>query len=734
MESIFKNNAIYLFELGLKPIPLKGKAPIINGWQNINVTDTVLEEWIHDYPTRNIGIICGPPSGIVVVDFDDPNEINILKEKTGIDLNLETPTCITKKGIHKYFKYPENGQPIKNRAGIKIHGIKSKIDIRGDGGQIVAPPSIHPDDTTFQYHWAEGLAFDQVELQEIPDEFLNILIQSSEPKKKKENKKSVHIPSPFDPEKMLNNQSRSYTDDEVPEGCRNDTLFRMACKYRSQGLTLEEVYQLISNVNQTKCNEPLDDEELEKIIESAFSYRSKQFELNDRGFAQQTHDKYGDRIKYCINDENWYIWNGSCWKCDKKNIEIMRLSGQVVDSLMNDIELISDSDLMKKRYQYYVKSIGNHQKQLNMLNCLKIIDGVPVQQNDFDHHHDLLNCKNGIINLRTGELLPANRELLLSKQIQHEYVPAAECPTWMSFLNSITNSNPELIEYLQRAVGYTMTGETNEEVIFFLYGNGCNGKSTFINTINSILGVYAKAIPSQTLFMGRSDNSASNDIAMLDGIRLASTTELPEGKQLNEENIKSLASQDKIVARFLYKEYFELIPTHKWWIAGNHKPNVTGQDYGIWRRIKLIPFEVTIPDDQRDKNLSQKLQKEANGILQWMVEGAVKWYAGGLQEASIVKNAVNDYRKEMDIIGNFIKECCDKDKSCSIKFSVFYLLYKDYCKNNGLYPQSNKTLSIKMRERGFSITNRTNNIVYILGLRIKDCMLKPIENYSNSRY
>jgi len=727
MQSIYKNDARRLFDLGLKPIPLNRKIPFFKDWQNMEITSDDVDAWTMKYPDCNIGIVCGSATGILVVDFDGPNEMSRLKSETGIDLDIATPTCITKRGFHKYFRYPVVDQPIKNIVKLIIGGIQFEIDIRGNGGQVVAPPSIHPVDPTVQYHWAEGLAFDEVPLLSVPDELLSILIQLSLPKTKKEKTKSVQSSSPASEAKPSINSSRPPMGNEIQDGERNDTLFRMACRYRSQGLSSDEARSLIDTANQTRCSEPLDEVELGKLVESAYSYTIQQYELNERGFAQQFYDIYRDQIKFCIEDGYWYIWNGACWRRDVDG-EMKRMADRVVDKFNFDIETMHDSDPMKKQYLKYAISLGNYQKQTNMLKYLESFPGNSISQSNFDRHRHLLNCSNGIIDLRTGELQKADPDLLMSRQIEIEYDANAEYSLWMEFLKSITNNNTDLIEYLQGAVGYSMTGETNEEVIFFLYGNGCNGKSTFINAFNSILGSLAKTMPSKTLMLGRNDNSAPNDIAMLKGVRLAATTELPEGKQLNEELIKSLASQDMITARYLFKEFFEFSPTHKWWISGNHKPKIVGQDYGIWRRLKLIPFEITIPPENRDKNLSKKLDEEQPGILRWMVEGAVKWYRDGLREPKIIIDAVEEYRNEMDIIGDFIVECCHVDGRSNILATELYELYRKYCEANVQYAIGKRMFYVKMVERGFKKNNCSRNQLFIQGIKAAKAPSHPAYN------
>jgi len=266
-----------------------------------------------------------------------------------------------------------------------------------------------------------------------------------------------------------------------------------------------------------------------------------------------------------------------------------------------------------------------------------------------------------------------------------------------------------------------MTGETNEESFFFLYGNGCNGKSTFINIILDIFGGYAQTMPSHSLMLGKNDNSISNDLARMKGARLVVTNELPEGRCFNEETIKLLTSQDQIVSRFLYGEYFQFKPTHKLIIIGNHKPKIIGQDYGIWRRVKLVPFNTIIPEEERDKDLGKKLAKEKEGIFRWMVEGAIKWFQNkGLPDPEFVKESVLEYKQDMDVIGDFINETCSKYQSALCLASDLFIAYKNYCENGMIKPLGKIDFYRKVEEKGFIKERKSQNKVFFFGITIKN--------------
>jgi putative DNA primase/helicase len=262
------------------------------------------------------------------------------------------------------------------------------------------------------------------------------------------------------------------------------------------------------------------------------------------------------------------------------------------------------------------------------------------------------------------------------------------------------DNKPDLIQFIQAAAGWALTGDISEQTMFILYGSGANGKSTFLNTIMYVLGDYATATPTET-FMKKSTDPSTNDIARLRGTRFVSTTEADQGHRLSESLIKKITGNDQMTVRFLYGEYFNFTPTFKIFMATNHKPIIKGTDHGIWRRIKLIPFTVRIEDEQQDKHLEQKLKEEASGILNWLLEGAVRWKEEGLQAPTEVRSATDEYRGEMDVIGKFLEECCIQESDLKIKISELFKTYSAWCTDNNELACSERFFSMRIKELGF---------------------------------
>jgi putative DNA primase/helicase len=257
-----------------------------------------------------------------------------------------------------------------------------------------------------------------------------------------------------------------------------------------------------------------------------------------------------------------------------------------------------------------------------------------------------------------------------------------------------------LIDFLQTAAGWAITGDIREQIMFILFGSGANGKSTFLNTIMFLLGDYGMTTETET-FMKKKGDQITNDIARLRGARFVTTTEAEEGRKLSEPLIKKITGNDPMTARFLYGEYFSFVPTFKIFMATNHKPVIKGTDHGIWRRIKLIPFTTRIHDEKQDKELDCKLKTEASGILNWLLEGAEMWQKNGLVAPEIILKATEDYRKEMDVIGSFITECCIVKSGIKIRIAELYKAYASWCDDNNEHAISERFFTLRLKEMGY---------------------------------
>jgi putative DNA primase/helicase len=426
---------------------------------------------------------------------------------------------------------------------------------------------------------------------------------------------------------------------------------------------------------------------------------------SDVGNAERLIANRGDDLRYCSQLGGWLYWDGKRWRQDD-SLQVDRWAKDTVRAIYTEAVAEDDPDKRHKVAAWAIQSESAHRIEA-MMHLAR--SHVPASPDDFDADPWLLNVENGTLDLRTGELGPHRRGDMLTKLAPTEYRPEAEAPTWTAFLDRIMGGDAELIAFLQRAVGYSLTGLTGEECLFIAFGRGRNGKSKFLGAIQDTLGRdYAQQVPSETLMQKRGDRGATPGLARLKGARFAATVETGEGGRLDEAVVKQATGGDLISARYLYGNYFEFKPSHKIWLATNHKPTVRGTDEGIWSRIKLIPFEVTIPEAERDDKLAEKLAAEAEGILAWAIQGYVAWQRERLAVPEIVRRATQGYREAMDAIGSFIDEECVTGDEFEVAASELYAAYKEWAKLNEEYTYSQRRFGDALTERGYEVGKITS--------------------------
>jgi putative DNA primase/helicase len=330
----------------------------------------------------------------------------------------------------------------------------------------------------------------------------------------------------------------------------------------------------------------------------------------------------------------------------------------------------------------------------------------------FDSDDYLIATQNGTLNLRTLEFYKSKREDYLTLQLGVDYDPEADCPRWKQFLEEVFDNDKELIEFIQKVVGYSLTGDTIEQLMFIFYGFGKNGKSVFINTIQSLLKDYAGTSSFKTFDVDK-QNEQSNDVAALKGKRFVSMSESGADRKLNEPLIKQVTGGDKVSCRFLRCEFFEYVPQFKLFLATNHKPIISQSDFGIWRRIVLIPFTQNF-EGREDDLLREKLQSELSGILNWAIEGLRKWQSEGLKPfPKSVQEATAEYRKDSDSIGQWFESEMSEHPESKIKSSEAHQNYSEWCKENGCYAVGSRVFKASLEERGFRLKKESKGNYWI---------------------
>jgi putative DNA primase/helicase len=440
----------------------------------------------------------------------------------------------------------------------------------------------------------------------------------------------------------------------------------------------------------------------------------KKFRLTELGNAERIAYEYGHVIKF-VNDIGWFIWDGKRWRIDNKK-EIERITAKVLRGLNKS----EDESEMK-----WARMCERRNVRMNSIKDLMPL--VPGERAEFDKHKYLLNVENGIVDLKTGKLQQHDRDLGLTKITNITFDENAKCPTWITFLDQIFLGDKALIEYMQRLIGYSLTGDISEQIMMFLVGGGSNGKSTFINIIKDIMGDYGKQAKSDT-FIKKKESGANNDIARLVGSRFVSAIESEEGEKLADSFVKQITGGEPVLARFLRQEFFEFIPEFKVFFTTNHKPIIGGLDEGIWRRVKLIPFNLNLPAHKRDKRLPEKLSLEMPGILNWAIEGCMKWQQDGLKEPKVVAEATGKYKDDMDILAPFLDEVCYVDEreneSVMIEAKELYNVYERWCFNSGERSLGNRSFYRMLETKGFGKTKGTGNKTFITGITLNE--RKPV--------
>ena len=443
---------------------------------------------------------------------------------------------------------------------------------------------------------------------------------------------------------------------------------------------------------------------------------------DDQGRGLRMRDQFATVLKFNAVDKKWFFFNGSYWQEDIGNQRVELAAERVANSIKKEKPELSfstktDEDKAMNEWYKFQKDSRSHMAKMHMIDEFKKY--VIVKHGEFDKEDMLLNTESGYVDLSSGELHDHDIDKKFSHQTVAEYSDNVDAPLWDKFLNQIFNNDEELIHYVQKAIGYSFTGSVDEQCLFILNGRGRNGKSVFSNVVSDVAGNYAKQMNVQTIVAKKNQSgSANSDIARLEGARIVTSSELNEGDRFDESLVKQLTGGDKILARFLYGSEFEYKPKFKIWMATNHLPIIRGTDDGIWRRIKIIPFNIQIPKEKVDKKLEYKLKAEYTGILNWIVQGAIMWQQEGLEDPEAVKQVIETYRAEMDPLDAFLEECCTTGQNYSIKAREMYDAYHEWAKESEEYKMSLNKFGREMSKKLLRVKRRDG--WYYVGLKLKE--------------
>jgi len=685
-----------------------GKHPMTkNGLKDATTDAEQIAAWHIRWPDAGWGMRTGSKesggAGVDVLDLDRKTggleAWDMLREEHPGP--IETVTVRTRNdGRHLWFMHPAD-LDLRNTAGKIVAG----IDTRGSEGYVLVPPS-------------EGYAFElapgSVAIEEWPTWLLERLDGRARTK--------GTAPRPVEPVAQR-------VGEVVDLGTRHRTLVEVAGSLRRSGLGEAEIVAALTALRDQRFatgDHAVSDEEIRQVV-AFIEEKPPAYNLTDLGNAERLRERHGTDLLYCHGWGKWLCWDGRRWQPDA-DAEVNRRATETIRNLYTLAANTADAD-ERTRLAKHALASENRGRIAAMLDLAPAL--MPIRAELLDRHPMLLNAANGTLDLRTGKLQPHDRNHLMTKCIDVVFDMAAECPEWEKFITMVTGGDGELNLFLQLACGYSLTGLVDEHALFMLLGEGLNGKSTFTTALQHILGGYARRIDMEALMQtwGGHGNSATPYLAALQGVRFALATETPEGRRLNEAAIKDLTGGDVITARYLHANPIEFAPTHKLWLYGNHRPRVAAMDLGFWRRMRVVPFAVTIPEDVRlpQSEIMARFDREAPGILAWMVAGCLLWQGQGLGIPGAVAGATSQYKDEMDLVRQFLDERCEQHPDYSSTKVDLFRAFRVWCEETGeeaARHRGKRWLTTRLLEKGFIQTDHQDPI--LRGVQLKQHALSPV--------
>jgi putative DNA primase/helicase len=641
----------------------------------------------------NLGLLLGTKSNVLDVDLDCA-EAKVLAE-----LILPKPFAKFDRGTSDSGHYLYQSISFGPTKQFKGNGPKSVlVELRADGTQTMIPPSTHPD--------GSRLKFTEINQDASEVEYVDLLRSvsflgaCSEIAQLWASGRRHDLALSFSGLCLKQNVNPQLLMTVIQHICRlagdRDEQDRMNCVRTSVGKPDDELrgYRGLSDcVGKTAADRiarlvraycGLEESSLLVVQEAKseiinFGRFADGFNVTEAKLGETFSQWLDGRAVYVFQTKQWLIWNGSVWSEDECG-------------LMNKLAYQFISEAKEALFGSGKHSAAGNLSSFECLNRLENLCKLAstdraVSLSNFDTDPMLLAAPNQWIDLKSGAAYDPDPSILISKAIATDFCSRSECPNFEALLNDIFEGDQDLISYVQRAIGYSLTGSTTEQCLFILIGDGANGKSTFVNVISKLLGDYSKAAASQTL-IARGSTSVGDDLVDLVGARLIPVSETEEGEALAEAKIKQMTGGDILKARPLYGKYIQFEIIGKILLATNSLPSINNTDHGIWRRIQAIPFNRTFTAEEQDKDLGSKLTKELPGILNWAIQGCLDWQEQGLNPPQIVLDQVATYKTEMDSIAQFVEQECSLEPETKCAASKLYEAYRHYCQAIGRKPQS----------------------------------------------
>lgn len=742
-----------------------GKHPLSalvqRGYHDATTEAAIIREWWERCPDANVGISLRP-SRLVAVDFDSTETLAALGPSLPPTLTVESRPGRR----HYYYCLPEDCP-----AERALH--PRRYDLLADG-LTVAPPSRHYSGS--RYAVVEDMAWATVD--DLPEPPTWVIAELEDRALEREAKASVA----FDPDAELDGaevygrvqhrlsqrirslieeghgalleteKDRSSADSMVCTalaalGCTDDDIRAIyqtypigtEGKYAQRGdkylkTTIAKVRAYLAANSKEGTNRM---EVVEATMPTVLAVaghggtlaaapdqivqRLEAATLTDQVLAETLVAVHGHGIRYVPELKRWFAWDGRRWVEDAAATRVEALAVVTARLVqMWAVTKLHDADKRKKLLGQALQAEGN-QRVKAAVERARAVPEVAIPVGAFDAQPFLLNVQNGTLDLRTGALREHRQADLLTQGASVPYDPTATAPQWEAFLRTIFCNDEALIGYVQRVVGYCLAGDVSERAFFVLYGGGRNGKSVFVEVLRAVLGDYAAALDPQAL-LSHKDRPHPADLAVLRGKRLAYAQEAPEGRRLNEPLVKALTGGDTITVRVMHGNPFEMKPTFKLWLSTNSKPIIREMGTAMWDRIKLIPFRYTVPKGQEEKRhalVERFAVEEGAGVLRWAVAGYAAYLGHDLDEPATVREAVEDYREEMDALGRFVEESCAPGPGYWTSTGDLYGAYQVWCRKNGEDAWTARGFGKALGERGFKSDKERGERGW-RGLRLKE--------------
>lgn len=708
--------------MGIVPLIAQSKRPATKkGLYDATTNRAKLKQYFRDNPRANYGVRTGGQSNIFVLDVDGPigkRSLRKLIEKHGP--LPKTVTVHTANGEHRYFR--GDVKAIGNSVG----KIGEGLDIRGDGGYVVGPGSVHP--SGHVYRFKEGRALSDIAIAKAPAWLLNLVNPTSSspavemqievpPRNLRRTTAYVETVREREMERLSRapNHQRNHCLNRcafkigqlLPYGTLNETecIRQLSEVARQVGLDESEIIPTIRSGLSAGRSKPRHLKFLEHDIENGavvqdeshapdLTVELSRLHENDTDNAQRFALRCADRILYTPG-KGWLVFDGKRWKPDSF-LQCMELAKFTARSIADEAQHLPDDQAKAARRKFADSSLskGSLERMIDLAKSLVMVD-----DNKLDADPWLLNTITGTIDLRTGDCEDHDPRDLLTKIAPVAADRTAKCPQFRKFLKRMTGGDRALMKYIKKCAGYSLTGSTQEQVFFFCYGkSGSNGKSTLVNLMRDMLGDYSRHTPTETLLTKQYDNNIPADLARLAGVRMVTAIEANFDRHLDEAKLKSMTGGEPITARFMRQDYFEFTPAFKLWLVANDMPRVRGTDTAFWRRVRVIPFEIQIPESEKDPELPEKLRQELPGILAWAVRGCKQWRAEGLIEPVAVRQASGRWLEAADHLKRFVAECIIIDPANRLASSSLLHRYTNWCAKNGEQPLTIQKLNASLRD------------------------------------